>query len=420
MTKKKKQKEKYIRLRKGKKSDSYQIDIPYSVGSETFHFVQTLNTADFELDDGATLLAARMIRDKKLQEINLGKLHGKIPSVEWFYNKSWELIPRSVKTRERHDSKFKQGFDAYAEIPLSKITIADIQKCLNDYSVDHSQGETDRVLSIWRDIYKCARILEYNITDITDAVIKPKSKVVIQKKSQSTTNEDIESFLIYVLEYNPHTKNRWMNLATYYVLNIMYYTGCRPSEVLPLTKADIHDGYISICKSLGSNSSEKNVIVPTKTDGSTRNVPVSSELKPILHEILLWSANESLFAKPDGTPFSITEFSAFVGRVAKKRGINFHSYMLRHLLSTDLVRNQNIRLAKDIMGHTNTGMTLSYARTSADEMRQAVEGRTFAENMPKKNISRQHHSAFHRWYFAQRIVLDLKFILYTMRYGDSQ
>ena len=420
MTKKKKQKEKYIRLRKGKKSNSYQIDIPYSHGSETLHFVQTLNTANFEYDDNATLLAARMIRDKKLQEISTGKFIQKMPTVKWFYEKSWEFIPRSVKTRERHDSKFRQGIEPYADMPLNKITVADVQKCINDYAESHSQGETDRVLSIWRDIYKCAKILEYNIQDPTEAVIKPKSKIVITHKSQSVTDADIETMLVYILEYNPDAPDRWQNLATYYILNVMYYTGCRPAEVLPLLRSDIHDGYISITKSLGSTSRNKNVVVPTKTDGSTRKVPVSSELKPVIEEILKWSEHDEIFAKPDGSHYSITEFSSFIRRVSSRRGINFHSYMLRHKLSTDLVRNQNTRLAKDIMGHSNAGMTLSYARTTAEEMRQAVEGRTFAEKMPKKKISRHHHTSYQRWYFAQRFILDIKFILYTMRDSDIQ
>lgn len=420
MTRKKKQKEKYIRFRKGKKANSYQIDIPYSYGSETLHFVQTLNTADFEYDDNATLLAAKIIRDKKLQEISAKKFIQKTPSVRWFYEKSWEFIPRSVKTRERHDSKFRQGIEPYADIPLNKVTVADIQKCINDYSESHSQGETDRLLSIWRDIYKCANILEYDIQNATDAVIKPKSKVVIQRKSQSVTNDDIESMMIHLLEYNPEEKDRWQNLATYYILNIMYYTGCRPAEILPLLRSDIHDGYISITKSLGSTSKSKNVIVPTKTDGSTRNVPISSELKPILSEALKWSDREEIFSKPDGSHYSIDAFSGFIRRVAIRRGIDFHAYMLRHKLSTDLVRNQNTRLAKDIMGHSSAGMTLSYARTTAEEMRQAVEGRTFAEKMPKNNITVHHHTDYMHLYGIRKFLLSIDLIIYTKMSSDSQ
>ena len=421
MTKRKKLKEKYIRERKGKKSVSFQIDIPYTDGSgNPCHFTETVNSADYEYDTGSALLAARMIRDRALQDISSGKYRQKVPTVRWFYEKSWELIPRSIKTRELHDTRFRQGFVAYADVPLSKVTVADLQKCINDYSMNHSQGETDRLLSMWRYIYRCARILEYDITDITDSIIKPKSKVVVKKRSQSTTNADVEDLLIYILEFNPNGKKKWINYASYYILSIMYYTGCRPAEVLPLTRSDIHDGYISVTKALGSNSTEKDVIIPTKTDGSTRNVPISSELEPILQELLSWSSGDSLFMKPDGVPFSITEFSAYVGRVARKHKMDFHPYMLRHLLSTDLVRNKNVRLAKDIMGHASTGITISYARTSEDEMRQAIEGRTFAEVLPKKRISTQHRTAFQRWYYVQRFALDLRFIMCTVQGGAGQ
>lgn len=420
MTKKKIQKEKYIRLRKGKKSNSYQIDIPYSFGNETFHFVQTLNTADFEYDDDATLLAARMIRDKKLQEINLGRMKGKTPPVAWFYEKSWEFIPRSLKTRERHDTIFNRAFSEQKNIPLSKITVADIQKMVNLYAETKSQGEVNRLMAIWRDVYKTARLIGYDVQNLSDMIIKPKSKIVVKKQSQITTNAEIEDFLIHVLEYPSTKKNRWINLATYYVLSIMYYTGCRPAEVLSLTRSDIHDDYISINKSLGSSAKKKDVIVPTKTEGSTRNVPVSSQLRNVLDELLLWTEKENLFERPDGTLYNTPTFSCLVNKIAKTNGVDFHAYMLRHLLSTDLVRNQNARLAKDIMGHSNAGMTISYARTSADEMRQAIEGRTFAENMPNPVRRVQHCTDFMKLYLVRKFALSLDLIRYAKRNSDDR
>lgn len=318
MSKKKKFKEKYIRERIGKKYTSYQVDIPYTAtdGTRT-HFVKTFRSSDYQYDAAMALIAARLERDKALQEINLNTIQSNIPTVGWFYQKSWDLMPRSLNTRMRHDAVYNKAMADYQNIELSKVKIQTVQECVNRYAENQTKTNITYIVSIWKEIYKTALMLGYPVTDFTSAVIVPKSKIVKKKINQSVDPADVETLLVCVLENQVWAKNENIHLAVYYFLNILYYTGCRPAEVFPLEKSDIHDDYISITKQLGSDTKKKNIVVPTKTDKSYRNVPVSDELKPVLKDMLSWAKYDRIFIDPmTGHYYNSMKFGQYLRRVA--------------------------------------------------------------------------------------------------------
>ena len=101
----------------------------------------------------------------------------------------------------------------------------------------------------------------------------------------------------------------------------MLYTGLRPQEVYALSKNDIDldNMQMSINKSVGSTSTLERQIVPVKTIYSDSIVPISTQLKPILEQMITWSKNdELLLADIDGKPFDIDLVCTLIVNVSRK------------------------------------------------------------------------------------------------------
>ena len=193
----------------------------------------------------------------------------------------------------------------------------------------------------------------------------------------------------------------------WFMLQIMYYTGARPAEVLALTADDIADGYITISKAVGSTTKKKRQIVPPKTEASNRRIPVSPELAKILAQLKAWSRHEYLLADERGDLRDIDEVSNTIHLVARKHGVKFNAYMLRHLMSTELLHRGDSVVARDLLGHTSFSLTLAYARSTDDQIRDAISHRTIAESQPKNERHQTPRDATVRRYQFRRLTAVL-------------
>ena len=369
---------KYIRKRKRTYGYAYLVDIPYNDDSGTLkHFTATFKVIDYGSDQTA-LIMAQKARNEALLDIQSGKIRTTFPTVNFLYENKFRLMPLASSTRAKQDSIFPPNVGELGNKTIDKVTIADIQTCINQYAESHSDDSIHRFVSIWRQIYKVAQILEYPITDKTTALVIPKSKMVSAKKDVRLSAGELQIVLDELIE-----SGEYDDIVMYYLLMIMYYTGMRPAECLALTRNDIHDTYISITKQIGSTSKKRLQIVPTKTEGSRRNVPIPHDLEPILDDLINWSSNEILLSKRNGTPQDISKLSYRISRISKKHGINFFAYKLRHQMSTDLMHAGDSVVARDLLGHTSFAMTLDYARSTDEQLYSAIVGRTLAESQPK-------------------------------------
>lgn len=369
---------KYIRKRKRKYGYAYLLDIPYTDGlGDVKHFTATFKVHEFGSDQSA-LLACQKARNEALLDIQAGKLKTVYPTVKFLYDNKFKLMPLAVSTQAKQDSIFRQNVGDLADKTIDKISIADIQTCINKYAESHSDDSIHRFVSIWRQIYKVCQILEYPVADKTVALVIPKSKVVTKKKDVMLSAGELQIILDDLASTGTHDDQ-----CIWYMLNIMYYTGCRPAEVLALTASDVHDTYISIEKQIGSTTKEKFQIVPTKTVGSHRRVPIAHDLEPILKNLINWSTTDLLLSDGTGKPLNVSAISDRINYISKKHGLNFFAYKLRHQMSTDLMHAGDSVVARDLLGHSSFAMTLDYARSTDDQLYSAIACRRLAESQPK-------------------------------------
>jgi integrase len=405
---------KYIRKRKRKYGTAFLIEIPYKDEEGTQkRYTATVKVLDYG-DEKTALIAAQRIRNEALNDIQSGKLKRSFPTIKSLYRQKWELMPLSINTHEKQDAIYSTAIRPIESKYIDEVTVSDIQLSVNQYALDHSQDAVSRLMTVWRQIFKCALILGYDVPDRTEAVIIPKSKIVTQHRD---VRMNVDDFLI-VLDALKDS-GRYNDRVIYYMLLIMYYTGCRPAEALALTADDISDMYIRINKAVGSTASLKRQIVPTKTESSVRRLPIASELIPVLDDLKEWSKHKHLLAFESGELADIDEVSDTINKIAKKKHVHFNAYMLRHLMSSELLHKGDSVIARDLLGHTSFSMTLDYARSTDQQILEAVAGRSLAESQPKNKSHESPPVTMIRIYQIFKLCAVMRFCAYLKAFPES-
>lgn len=377
-------KEKYIKQRYSSLTRKYSFQVSfeyYDLEGNPSTYTKSYNEKDYTTP-GEALDAACKHRDKMRHKLNTeGLAKRKSYTVEDVYIMTKELYKLRLETYRKLDLTFyKYILPTVKNKEINKVKAIDIYKSLNNMVSDCSDDTIKRTFTIWKKIFKTARVNRLVSIDVTDEVIVPKSEVIKKKKDVETNQATLEAVIDSLRNRTKQTDKYIFNTEMMiYGLKIMYYTGIRPAECFALRRSDINliNNTISIEIELGSSYTEYNVIRNTKTLTSVRTIPIVKELKEILIEL---SENQNhdtyLLATFDGELFDIDTITTKINYVCKKDNLKFNMYRLRHQFSTDLITaNKDPRTIMELMGHNNIAMTIEYARSSDELKEKALKDR---------------------------------------------
>ncbi len=370
-------------MKKTKKKEKYISERIYNSGRHAFQIQIRLNGQSFRqsvyLDDyptpAAALAAAVRIRDDILNKIRSSVTVSDFPTVKRLYEDSYKLLPVAVKTRWRHDVYYKNALSPFQDLPIDKVSQADIQLCINDFAKNHTRLESSKLLAVWRRLYKTAAMKDVNVPDRTAGIQIP-AGIKPEHRKKEVSPEDLETFLKALLEYNSASvRGQYNNRSVYYAVRIMQYCGLRPAEAFALCRSDVdmERKTISVNKSVRKTEDGLS-LEKTKTEQSERIVPMPDKLIPIMKDCLAWAEEkEIILADYFGRVMDITAVDSLVRNVCKKCGVNFTLYMLRHQYSTDLhAAGINPAVIRDLMGHESSSMSLQYAVSAVNDRFSAV------------------------------------------------
>ncbi|MFZ2052872.1 MAG: site-specific tyrosine recombinase XerD [Candidatus Aminicenantales bacterium] len=153
------------------------------------------------------------------------------------------------------------------------------------------------------------------------------------------------------------------------ILEVLYATGLRVSELIQLRPGDINldDGYL-ICRGKGG----KERVVPLGKAAAALTRRYIQEARPQLQR----KPVEALFLTRLGDPFTRQGVWKMLREYARKAGLGARvsPHILRHSFATHLLeRGADLRSVQLMLGHSQITTTQIYTHVSRDRLRQVYE-----------------------------------------------
>ena len=171
-------------------------------------------------------------------------------------------------------------------------------------------------------------------------------------------------------------------LRTTLLIEILYATGIRVSELVGISLGDISDNYSSI--------------VIRGKGGEQRIVPLFGKVKTVLKRYLgflnqLKRPKKSLFLFPSNSKFGHLTRNRFF-QILKNLGKEIHldlnrisPHVLRHSFASHLLsRGVDLRIIQESLGHKDISTTQIYTHIQSSKLRKILEKRTYIDDEIKK------------------------------------
>lgn len=160
--------------------------------------------------------------------------------------------------------------------------------------------------------------------------------------------------------------NKPKDLRDRAMLELLYATGIRVSELIGLKTSDINMqmGYV-ICR-----DGSKERMVPF---GNTAKKTLFQYLEKGRDALLVHYGAEELFVNCSGQPMSRQGFWKIIKYYARQAGIESEitPHTLRHSFAAHLVENgADLRSVQEMMGHSDIATTQKYARINTNQIRE--------------------------------------------------
>ena len=370
----------YIYERKGKKGITLQVKVPCGSGKDRF-----FQTASFKVSDypskTAAYQAARMQRDIYIVNSRNMPKKPQSASVGALYSHYLEMSALSLNTMKYYKPIYRDVCSKYVDIDIQKITAFDIQSSLTEYAQGHSQKMVSRAVTVWHNIFRTAQMKGIDVSDKTQMLMPVCSRYTSKRRKKDVISfEQFKSFTQFFLSRDGKRKQtKKKDQDIWYMLWLMYYTGCRPAEALAINSEDIdfENNLLHIVKSVGSSRTELRQILTTKRPASYRHFPITEELETLLHSLVDYSNSSPLLCDSDGLPYNIATIDDRITQAKIKTGIQFNLYQCRHMFSDAMFDiGTSPVVVRDLMGHESSSMSLDYAKASRDQMTAAVKKRS--------------------------------------------
>ena len=284
----------------------------------------------------------------------------------WVRSRQLELSPATIWGYQSHINNYL--IPALGNIRVDQVTAAQIAGLYRYLQVDEklSPGTVRKVHSLLSSCFKMALdqglISHSPMEKLTAPKYSPKIREVF-------TETEVERLLSLASERPPKAYLRWLLALRY---------GLRQGEVLGLKIADfdLQNRTLTISRTVNSLPGRGVVELPTKTRGSTRTIPIDSEvagLVSVLDQQTAWifQAQRNSTMPVDATCDSRSWKRLL--RDANVRELPLHC--ARHTAATLFIKhNINPRAVQMLLGHSSVAYTLgSYVHPGQQELRNALE-----------------------------------------------
>lgn len=228
----------------------------------------------------------------------------------------------------------------------------------------HDRGATSRTIA--RKIAALRRFFMWNVrkgvlqSNPTDGVHTPKAKGRLPRPLD-------ESTVVALLTTEDDEAPLWRRVRDRAVLEILYGSGLRVSEVCSLTLLSVNTAQASL-RVIGKGSKER--LVPLSAparDAITQWLTVRSEVADDV-------SGNALFLSARGKPLARRDVARLLDEACARAGIagGTHPHALRHSFATHLMDNgADTRSIQELLGHSDAATTQRYTHVSKERLRLA-------------------------------------------------
>jgi integrase/recombinase XerD len=217
-----------------------------------------------------------------------------------------------------------------------------------------------RLISALKSFYRFLVLDGFAGRDPTANLSSPKSWLNLPK---FLTVPEVETLLRQPDESEPH------GLRDRAMLEVLYATGLRVSELIGLTPRDLNleEGY-AICRGKGG----KERIVPVGGQAVQVTRRYLAEARPLLDK----GSSEAIFLTRLGRPFTRQGFWKALAGYARAAGLSaeISPHVLRHSFATHLLeRGADLRSVQLMLGHSQITTTQIYTHVSRERLRRVYD-----------------------------------------------
>jgi integrase/recombinase XerD len=268
------------------------------------------------------------------------------------------MAANTVAAYTRDLERFARWYSQFTQMDYTAPTLADLSRYvtfLHEESL--APPSVARHLAALRMFYRFLRLEERASAAAVDLLGSPK---LWERIPQVLSPEQVEQFL---LAPTPQDRFYYRDRA---LLETLYATGCRASEVVALREEDVFLE-ASFCRCRGKGNKE-------------RVVPLGRQAIAALREYLSWRASQPRLAKSpfvfvtrSGRRLSRIDLWAIVKKYGQRVGLprKVSPHTLRHSFATHLLAGgADLRAVQEMLGHASIRTTQHYTQVDRKRLRE--------------------------------------------------
>lgn len=243
-----------------------------------------------------------------------------------------------------------------------QVDYAFVQSYLNDlHQKNYATSSTSRMLSSLRQFFHYL-LKEQIIT------LNPMQKVLGPKKEKhlpaSLSLDQVEKIL-----QAPDT-SEYIGLRDRAILELMYATGLRVSELTHLSLRDLHLE-LGFIQTIGKGNKER--LLPIGEEAAYWLNQYLQDVRPLFLAKKTSRHTQHVFLNQRGNPFTRQGIWKNLNKYVQIAGITMDvsPHMLRHSFATHLLENgADLRMVQELLGHTNISTTQIYTHISKHRLQE--------------------------------------------------
>lgn len=278
------------------------------------------------------------------KETSLAVIEDEIPKLVRIYLTSKRLEGASPKTIKLYGGVLRIFFEEVRKIP-QEVSTNEIRLFLAQYQMQ--KGITDRSLDKYRQILNS--FFEWCLND--EYISKNPCRNIKEIKYEAEPRHSLTRFQLERLRRSCKTSR---DLA---IVDVLYSTGCRVTELINMKLSDMRDNEISI---VGKGKKHNTVYLNTNAQLS-----LSDYLKD------RQGTSDYLFTsirQPYGR-LSVRSVEVMFNKLGKELNYKLSPHILRHTSATLALQNgMSITQVQKMLGHASVNTTQIYAETSQEDV----------------------------------------------------